>query len=82
MWDFTHEHKASGPDRISPYILKHCADEIMPIVYVSFNYSLSTSLLSNDWLKANIYVLCIKRVIAVMLITIDPYLELSSVPKL
>ena len=26
------EHKASGPDCISPYILKHCADEITPIL--------------------------------------------------
>ena len=37
------EHKACGPDRISPYILKHCADEIMPILYLIFNHSLSTS---------------------------------------
>ena len=28
------EHKASGPDRISPYILKHCADELTPILHV------------------------------------------------
>ena len=48
------EHKASGPDRISPYILKHCADEITPILHVIFNRSLTTSLLPNDWLKANI----------------------------
>jgi len=48
------EHKASGPDRISPYILKHCADEITPILHVIFTQSLSTSLLPNDWLKANI----------------------------
>ena len=25
------EHKASGPDHISPYILKHRADEIIPM---------------------------------------------------
>ena len=36
------EHKASGPDRISPYILKHCADEITPtlgpyLVIISFS---------------------------------------------
>jgi len=43
------EHKASGPGRISPYILKHCADEITLILYVIFTQSLSTS---NDWLKA------------------------------
>ena len=48
------KHKASGPDCISPYILKHCADEITPILYVIFNQSLLTSLLPNDWLKANI----------------------------
>ena len=48
------EHKASGPDGISPYILKHYADEITPILYVFFNQSLSTNLLPNDWLKANI----------------------------
>ena len=48
------EHKSNGPDRISPYILKQCADEIMPILYVIFNHSLSTSLLPNDWLKPNI----------------------------
>ena len=44
----------SGPDRISPYILKHCADEITPILHIIFTQSLSTSLLPNDWLKANI----------------------------
>ena len=48
------EHKASGPDRISPYILKYCADEVTPKLYVIFNQSLSKSLLPNDWLKANI----------------------------
>ena len=66
------EHKASGPDRISPYILKHCADEITPILYVIFNQSLSTNLLPNDWLKANICHVH-KRVVAVMLRTINPY---------
>ena len=38
------EHKASGPDRISPYILKRCADEIIPILHIIFTQSLSTSL--------------------------------------
>jgi len=28
--------KASGPDLISPYILKHCANEIAPILQVIF----------------------------------------------
>jgi len=48
------EHKASGPDRISAYILKHCAGEIAPILHIIFTRSLSTNLLPNDWLKANI----------------------------
>ena len=47
-------NKASGPDRISPYILKHCADEITPILHIIFNHSLSTNSLPSDWLKANI----------------------------
>ena len=48
------EHKASGPDRISSYILKHCADELTLILYVIFNQSLSKCSLPNDWLKANV----------------------------
>ena len=47
-------NKASGPDSISLYILKHCADEITPILHVIFNHSLSTNSLPSDWLKANI----------------------------
>ena len=35
-------NKVSGPDHISPHILKHCADEITPILHVIFNNSLST----------------------------------------
>jgi len=54
------EHKASGPDRISPYILKHCTDEIMPILHVIFTQFLSTSLLPNDWLKAYVCPIHIK----------------------
>ena len=52
------EHKASGPDCISPYTLKHCANEITPILHINFNQSLSTSLLVNDWLKANVAMSC------------------------
>ena len=48
------EQKSSGPDLISPYILKHCANEIAPILQVIFTQSLSTSSLSSDWLSANI----------------------------
>ena len=48
------EHTAGGPDHISPYTLTYRADEITTILYVIFNHSLSTSLLPNYWLKANI----------------------------
>ena len=64
------EHKANGPDRISPYILKHCADEITPILYIIFTQSLSTSLLPNDWLKANNICPVHKRVVLIMLLII------------
>ena len=37
-----------------PYILKHCANEIAPILQVIFTQSLSTGSLLNDWLSANI----------------------------
>ena len=43
-----------GPDRISPYILKHCAAEISPILQVIFTQSLNTGKLPSDWQKANI----------------------------
>ena len=46
--------KSSGPDLISPYVLKHCADGIAPILQVTFTQSLSTSSLLSDWLSANI----------------------------
>jgi len=45
--------KPSGPDLISPYILKHCANEITPILQVIFTQSLFTSSLPNDWLLVN-----------------------------
>ena len=48
-------NKASGPDRISPYILKHCAEELSPVLQVIFTQSLATGTLPPDWLSANIY---------------------------
>jgi len=48
------EQKACGPDLISPYILKHCANEIAPVLQVIFTQSLATSSLPTDWLSANI----------------------------
>ena len=32
-------NKASGPDRIPPYILKNCAEEISPVLKVIFTKS-------------------------------------------
>jgi len=40
--------KARGPDHISLYILKHCEDEISPVLHIIFNQSLSTSQLPCD----------------------------------
>ena len=37
------EHKASGPDCISPYILKHCADEVTPILRMCNFQSISVN---------------------------------------
>ena len=62
---------------ISSYILKHCADEITPILYVIFNQFLSTCSLPNDWLKD--ICLVMKRVITVMLLTIDLRISLTSI---
>ena len=47
-------NKAKGPDNISPYILKHCAIEISPVLRVIFTQSLHTATLPSDWLQANI----------------------------
>jgi len=58
--------KASGPDLISPYNLKHCANEIAPILQVIFTQSLSTGSSPNDWLSANNCPV-FKRVIVVVL---------------
>ena len=32
--------KASGPDRVSPYTLKHCAEELSPVLQIIFTQSL------------------------------------------
>ena len=46
--------KATGPDKIPAYILKHCASSIAPILQSLFTQSLSTSIFIHDWLCANI----------------------------
>ena len=47
-------NKASGPDEIPPFVLKHCAEEISPVLNVIFTKSLSSGTLPSDWKKANI----------------------------
>ena len=47
-------NKAPGPDEISSRILKHCAIEVAPILQVIFTQSMSSGVLPNDWLVANI----------------------------
>jgi len=47
-------NKASGPDNISPFILKHCCNEISPILQVIFTQSMDTGTLPTDWLMANV----------------------------
>ena len=46
--------KATGPDKIPAFILKHCATSIAPILQSLFSQSLSLSTLAYDWLCANI----------------------------
>jgi len=43
--------KASGPDSIPAWVLKHCATEIAPIL---LGQSLNTGHIPHDWLTANI----------------------------
>ena len=47
-------NKASGPDEIPPFVLKHCADEFSSVLNVIFTKSLSSGILPSDWKKANI----------------------------
>ena len=47
-------NKASGPDRIPPYILKNCAEEISPVLKVIFTKSFTTGILPKYSLTANI----------------------------
>ena len=46
--------KATGPDGISPWILKLGAEIIAPIYQVLFTRSLSSGILPSEWLTANI----------------------------
>ena len=46
--------KSCGPDNIPARILKHCCNEIAPILTVIFTQSLNSGNLPDDWLTANI----------------------------
>ena len=47
-------NKSSGPNNLHPYILKHCAHVIAPILKIIFTQSMSSGGLPTDWLTANI----------------------------
>ena len=47
-------HKATGPDGISPRILKELAPELAPILSFIYQTSLNTGKLPQDWKTANI----------------------------
>ena len=46
--------KASGPDGISPRILKNVAEEIAPVLARIFNFSLQTGKFPSIWKQANV----------------------------
>ena len=46
-------NKASGPDEISPKILKELHHEIAPILTLIFNLSLETGVVPLDWRRAD-----------------------------
>lgn len=48
------ESKAPGPDGISPYVLKHCADIICSPLTDIFTTSLRTGDVPSDWRNANL----------------------------
>jgi len=49
--------KSTGPDELSPRILKESCNEIAPILTYIFNQSLATGIVPEDWLLANIFAL-------------------------
>ena len=46
--------KASGPDNISPRLLKECASQLAPSICLLFNKSVQSGVLPDEWLKANV----------------------------
>ena len=49
-------NKSSGPDGISPHVVKECATQLAPSLTNIFNKSFSSGLLPLDWKTANIVV--------------------------
>ncbi len=47
-------NKSPGPDKIPIFILKSCASVLAPILKVLFTQSLTSSILPNNWLCANV----------------------------
>ena len=47
-------HKSSGPDKILPHTLKQFSTEIGPILTIILNKSLTSSMVPDDWRKANV----------------------------
>lgn len=48
------ETKATGPDGISPRVLKRCAHPISVYLYLIYSESLDTGLLLDDWKVAHV----------------------------
>ena len=48
------DHKASGPDNLSPLLLKSVAAEVSPILNLIFNTSLRQGAVPKDWQHANV----------------------------
>ena len=46
--------KKSGPDNISPKVLKELANEVWPFLLLIYRKSLQTSEVAEDWRKANV----------------------------
>ena len=45
--------KSTGPDELSPRVLKESCEEIAPVLTFIFNQSLSAGAVPEDWLLAN-----------------------------
>src|SRR5208282_365093 len=49
--------KSTGPDELSPRVLKESREEIAPVLTFIFNQSLSAGAVPEDWLLVNIFAL-------------------------